>query len=408
MKSPAHRQQQSSTFTSPNLKTATTSPLLSPWKQNLNQTFSSKKQEALILMMNSAGNIYPSSTMPSTPGALPHTANLQKLVEYQLISPYPNPSSKKSPQENVINTSLGNILSNSKTFECQSTYEKILSSEQTKSATFIEPRVKICRVDPIKDVSSAFERCIQRGRSIIQRNQELQMVSQISTKQNNHNTLNLPPSLKLNESKTAFTKTNIEKDLETLSKSLKGMDFSFEQLKGVVAKVLSDDSAHQEGNTINNLEVFSPDLPTNVKEEQIPKNFIDDPKPAEQQNEEECIISSQQASVIDELLTEKVRYEGEWEDNLYHGKGILYNENPDFVTAIDFNDLSKNGKAWVKFDGTFRQGKRTGPGILFFANGEKFIGLFRDNFANGRGTFFTKEGKVIGEWSENKLIVRKA
>lgn len=45
-----------------------------------------------------------------------------------------------------------------------------------------------------------------------------------------------------------------------------------------------------------------------------------------------------------------------------------------------------------------------GKGTLFFVNGEKYIGEFRDGNFNGEGEFNTKDGVVIkGVW-ENGIL----
>lgn len=43
--------------------------------------------------------------------------------------------------------------------------------------------------------------------------------------------------------------------------------------------------------------------------------------------------------------------------------------------------------------------------MLLLNNGERFEGEFKEDFVDGKGTFFGLEGEIIkGEWRENRLI----
>ena len=48
-------------------------------------------------------------------------------------------------------------------------------------------------------------------------------------------------------------------------------------------------------------------------------------------------------------------------------------------------------------------GLRNGFGTQFYSNGEKFIGTFVENKAEGQGTFHSLDKAVMGEWECNKL-----
>ena len=49
-----------------------------------------------------------------------------------------------------------------------------------------------------------------------------------------------------------------------------------------------------------------------------------------------------------------------------------------------------------------------GYGIYFYANGEKYLGEFKNDYFDGEGTFFNLDGSIdIGIWKEDKLIERK-
>ena len=65
-----------------------------------------------------------------------------------------------------------------------------------------------------------------------------------------------------------------------------------------------------------------------------------------------------------------IAYEGEWKSDQLHGSGILYNENPVYVTSpIDGKRLNEIDSLWVKYEGEFESDLRSGTGALFLTNG---------------------------------------
>lgn len=47
---------------------------------------------------------------------------------------------------------------------------------------------------------------------------------------------------------------------------------------------------------------------------------------------------------------------------------------------------------WLKYEGTFKNDRREGQGIVYFRNG-KWMGNFRDGQPNGQGIFIDNMGK---------------
>ena len=65
-------------------------------------------------------------------------------------------------------------------------------------------------------------------------------------------------------------------------------------------------------------------------------------------------------------------------------------------------DLEKlaNGEKYV---GDFKDGKRTGQGTLTWPSGDKYVGGFKDDKKNGQGTLTYPNGdKYVGEWKDDK------
>ena len=80
------------------------------------------------------------------------------------------------------------------------------------------------------------------------------------------------------------------------------------------------------------------------------------------------------------------KYVGEFKNGKKHGQGTY--------TYINGN----------KYVGEFKDDKWHGQGILTYANGDKYVGGFRKRKAYGQGTFTFASGKKwIGEWDNNKL-----
>ena len=73
-------------------------------------------------------------------------------------------------------------------------------------------------------------------------------------------------------------------------------------------------------------------------------------------------------------------YIGQFKNNLPNGKGTKYNFN---------------GK--ILYEGNFTNGKFEGDGKYFFENGDFFIGQYKNGLRNGKGTFYYKNGNIMGK-----------
>jgi hypothetical protein len=84
------------------------------------------------------------------------------------------------------------------------------------------------------------------------------------------------------------------------------------------------------------------------------------------------------------------KYVGEFRDDKRHGQGTY---------------TFANGNKYV---GEYRDGKRHGQGTYTLANGDKYVGEFRDGKAHGQGTYFSladnqwKGDKYVGEYMDGK------
>lgn len=58
------------------------------------------------------------------------------------------------------------------------------------------------------------------------------------------------------------------------------------------------------------------------------------------------------------------------------------------------------------YDGSYKDGKKTGHGVLTLPSGMKFEGEWRNNQENGSGKLIAKDGTVLatGTWQDGKFI----
>ena len=93
-------------------------------------------------------------------------------------------------------------------------------------------------------------------------------------------------------------------------------------------------------------------------------------------------------------------YEGQWLDDEFHGRGILFNADPtDFTGLFDYRDFNNSEGVWLTYEGELKRGKRDGEGRLVLINGECFEGEFRRDNIEGPGVFYCLTGKRIqGVW----------
>lgn len=66
----------------------------------------------------------------------------------------------------------------------------------------------------------------------------------------------------------------------------------------------------------------------------------------------------------------KVAYEGEWQEDKLWGNGILFNEDPKPLQgSYDYSSWDEVDEFWVKYEGSFIDDNKAGPGKLYLTNG---------------------------------------
>ena len=88
------------------------------------------------------------------------------------------------------------------------------------------------------------------------------------------------------------------------------------------------------------------------------------------------------------------KYEGEWKDDKKNGKGVF--------TSAHYYNCRKN--VGMKYEGEFRDDKFEGYGITTYTNGDKYEGEWKNSKQYGKGTVTYFDGtKYSGEWKDGKF-----
>lgn len=102
------------------------------------------------------------------------------------------------------------------------------------------------------------------------------------------------------------------------------------------------------------------------------------------------------------------RYEGEFRNGLFNGRGVYTCRNGDRYEGEFLDDL-KHGKGTYtsaggdKYVGEFANDHRQGQGTLFFANGDRYVGGFDAGSANGKGVMVYENGsRYEGDFSHGQ------
>ncbi|QDK77241.1 M48 family metalloprotease [Spirosoma sp. KCTC 42546] len=82
------------------------------------------------------------------------------------------------------------------------------------------------------------------------------------------------------------------------------------------------------------------------------------------------------------------RYAGEFEEGDKHGEGTEY---------------YADGK--VKYKGNFRDNLRSDYGVYYYRNGDKYVGWFQNNIPNGKGTYYFADGdKIVATFKNGQPV----
>ena len=110
-------------------------------------------------------------------------------------------------------------------------------------------------------------------------------------------------------------------------------------------------------------------------------------------------------------------YKGEWKEGKRTGYGILILKISRFRLDKyegEFEDGKRTGHGTYRFAngdryvGNFVNGEKIGRGEYTFANGDRYIGEFQGDKMHGEGTYIYATGRVyIGLFKEGNLLIKK-
>ncbi len=105
------------------------------------------------------------------------------------------------------------------------------------------------------------------------------------------------------------------------------------------------------------------------------------------------------------------KYEGEYKDNKRSGQGTFTFANGDKYVG-EYKDGNRNGLGTYTFSdgnkyvGEYKDSKRNGLGTYTFSDGKKYVGEFTDNDFNGHGILYSSNSTIIkqGMWVTGSLV----
>ena len=103
-----------------------------------------------------------------------------------------------------------------------------------------------------------------------------------------------------------------------------------------------------------------------------------------------------------------IEYVGEWKNGYPDGIGTAQYENGKYLGQWK-SGRAKHGQGTYyfangeKYVGEFKDDKQHGQGTYIFADGEKYVGEFTDSKKNGHGTYTYLNGdRYVGEWEDDQ------
>lgn len=87
------------------------------------------------------------------------------------------------------------------------------------------------------------------------------------------------------------------------------------------------------------------------------------------------------------------KYEGEFKDNLRHGKGFM------FYYRNQFSHYENP----INYRGDFQKGSIDGSGLMFYNNGALYTGQFRNGMRYGKGRYYRGDYEYVGNFYNNMM-----
>ena len=103
-------------------------------------------------------------------------------------------------------------------------------------------------------------------------------------------------------------------------------------------------------------------------------------------------------------------YEGEFADNLPHGKGVLSRPSCGFLYTGEFDHYAFHGKGVLEshkgvYEGELAHDQKQGEGVMKYTNGDTYKGHWHGDKRQGPGVFTSVDGNTFyeGDWRDDKM-----
>lgn len=109
------------------------------------------------------------------------------------------------------------------------------------------------------------------------------------------------------------------------------------------------------------------------------------------------------------LYESGAKYVGQFAGGKIHGEGILYFSNGNRYIGNWVNQFREGQGKMIftngdVYEGTFRRSKFRGQGEMRFANGDRYVGEWQDDLQHGYGTYFYQDGdRYEGDFVAGKI-----
>ena len=88
----------------------------------------------------------------------------------------------------------------------------------------------------------------------------------------------------------------------------------------------------------------------------------------------------------------RIAYQGHMKDGKFNGIGTVYNDKSVTIPQVNWQNFGELGEQWISYEGEFMDDMRHGKGVIKLADGGKFYGSFFMDKVEGEGTYYAQNG----------------
>jgi hypothetical protein len=99
-------------------------------------------------------------------------------------------------------------------------------------------------------------------------------------------------------------------------------------------------------------------------------------------------------------------YDGEWSDDMPHGRGVHTWYDAAGTGAATAADAATQRQSLNRYDGEWSRGQRHGFGVFYYANGARYEGQWEANRKHGHGVLVLADGSIVEGFFDADRMVR--